>query len=80
MLWTDSKLPGMRFYLGSRRTGGVRSSGAGRCGSASLGEALVDSLGYRSPMALTDAYLFGWGNAASPIPWLPTIIHGGFDF
>ena len=29
-------------------------------------------------LALTDAYLFGWGNAVSPIPWLPTIIHGGF--
>ena len=31
-------------------------------------------------LALTDAYLFGWGNAPSPIPWLPTIIRGGFDF
>ena len=49
MLWTNSKLPGIRFYLGGRRTGGVRSSGTGRCGSTSLGEALVDSLGYRSP-------------------------------
>jgi protein-S-isoprenylcysteine O-methyltransferase Ste14 len=31
-------------------------------------------------LTLTDAYIFGWGNALSPIPWLPTIIHGGFDF
>ena len=48
MLWTNSKLSGIRFHLGSRHTGGVRSSGAGRCGSTSLGEALVDSLGYRT--------------------------------
>jgi hypothetical protein len=31
-------------------------------------------------LALTDAYIFGWGNALSPILWLPTIGHGWFTF
>jgi hypothetical protein len=49
MLRSNSKLPGVRFHLGSCHTGGVRSSGPGRCGSTSVGAALVDSLDYRSP-------------------------------
>jgi len=31
-------------------------------------------------LALTEPNMFGWGNAPSPTPWLPRIIHGGFYF
>jgi hypothetical protein len=31
-------------------------------------------------LALIDAYIFGWGNAPSPVQFLPTIGRGGISF
>lgn len=31
-------------------------------------------------LALIDLYIFGWGNAPSPVPFLPTIGSGGISF
>ena len=31
-------------------------------------------------LALIDLYIFGWGNAPSPVPFLPTIGGGGISF